>query len=258
MKNIKVIVLFLSLTGLLLPFQNCGSDFNPEEYSNQSSLGSGGPIAPPAVSQSPQIASLSSPGTVGYFEAALLGVSASGSNLSYQWYKDNVLLSGATGSTYSIANATDSHKGNYYVVVSNAFGSVTSAMTNLNVVRLPNQTAPAIISKTPTQVLPFFADTSVPLSVTATGYNLTYSWSILAYDVNGVLVNTPIPNSNSNQIMSQKTSYVVNGVTYYYATIGTYRVVVTNAFGETATADIIVEFEPLNFGGGGFSGNNFL
>jgi pectin methylesterase-like acyl-CoA thioesterase len=46
---------------------------------------------------------------------------------SYQWLKNNVEISGATGATYSIDNAIAGDAGQYRVVISNSVGTVTSA-----------------------------------------------------------------------------------------------------------------------------------
>ena len=56
-----------------------------------------------------------------------LAVTATGSNLSYQWFKDEVPISGATGSTYRKDGSTTSDAGSYTVTVSNPKRSVTSA-----------------------------------------------------------------------------------------------------------------------------------
>ena len=53
-------------------------------------------------------------------------VSASGSALAYQWFRNGIALSGATAATLSIANVQTTDGGIYYVVVSNAAGSVIS------------------------------------------------------------------------------------------------------------------------------------
>jgi hypothetical protein len=56
----------------------------------------------------------------------------------YQWYKNNVLISGATATNYFIASAVPTNAGNYTVVVSNGSGSVTSIVATLTY----NNTAP--------------------------------------------------------------------------------------------------------------------
>jgi hypothetical protein len=62
-----------------------------------------------------------------------LGVAATGTGLTYQWRKDGVDIPGATGSSYTVANAQPSHSGSYTVVVSNANGGVTSNAATLTV-----------------------------------------------------------------------------------------------------------------------------
>ncbi|PYJ01076.1 MAG: hypothetical protein DME25_18995, partial [Verrucomicrobia bacterium] len=55
-------------------------------------------------------------------------VSAEGAPpLAYQWRKDQADLSGATGQSLSLSNVQSSDVGSYGVVVSNGYGSVTSA-----------------------------------------------------------------------------------------------------------------------------------
>lgn len=56
-----------------------------------------------------------------------LSVTASGANpLSYQWYKNSTLISGATAATYSIASTDANSAGTYYCIVSNSFGTATT------------------------------------------------------------------------------------------------------------------------------------
>src|SRR5207245_4976328 len=53
--------------------------------------------------------------------------------LTYQWRKDGELLAGATQSSLTLTNLQGSDAGNYDVVVSNAWGSVASAVALLSV-----------------------------------------------------------------------------------------------------------------------------
>ena len=65
---------------------------------------------------------------------AYLAVDVDGVNLSFQWKKDGVDITGETGRTLSIADLNASqHEGNYTVVVSNVFGSVTSSVAQIDV-----------------------------------------------------------------------------------------------------------------------------
>lgn len=68
--------------------------------------------------------------------------------LSYQWQRNTVAISGATGSSYTIPSTQPAHAGTYRVVVSNAAGSATSnnATLTVNAFNAPpvaNMTTPA-------------------------------------------------------------------------------------------------------------------
>ena len=64
-----------------------------------------------------------------------------GAPLTYQWHKDEMPISGAVSSTYSIASVKVDDAGDYSVVVSNSAGSDTSQPATLRV-----QTAPPAIN----------------------------------------------------------------------------------------------------------------
>src|SRR6185295_7069283 len=53
--------------------------------------------------------------------------------ISYQWWKDGALLNGATDDKLDITSVDTSDAGGYYVVVTNAYTSVTSAVATLTV-----------------------------------------------------------------------------------------------------------------------------
>jgi hypothetical protein len=72
-----------------------------------------------------------------------LTVSANGAPLLYQWYKEGAgPVSGATFRTFTLQQAALGDSGNYYVVVYNPLGSVTSTSTHVTV--NPDVTAPTI------------------------------------------------------------------------------------------------------------------
>ena len=65
---------------------------------------------------------------------ANFSVTASGEgNITYQWQKDGTNLNGATSATYNLASAGSTDAGNYTVVVSNSWGSVTSNAASLTI-----------------------------------------------------------------------------------------------------------------------------
>lgn len=48
---------------------------------------------------------------------------------SYQWYKNNNAISGATAATYAKASTTTADSGTYKVVVHDAYGNIISSST---------------------------------------------------------------------------------------------------------------------------------
>ncbi len=68
------------------------------------------------------------PQTVPPGGTAMFSVGATGTPpLSYQWRRDDTILAGATRSACSLTNVQAAEQGNYTVVITNGFGSVTSA-----------------------------------------------------------------------------------------------------------------------------------
>ena len=63
--------------------------------------------------------------------SATYSVTASGSNLNYQWRYDGSPISGATNSSYTIPSISAANVGSYDVVVSNSCSSVTSTPASL-------------------------------------------------------------------------------------------------------------------------------
>lgn len=83
---------------------------------------------PPAISAQPQNQ------TVAAGQNATFTVTATGAPpLSYQWLFGGTALTGGTGSSLTISNAQSTNAGSYFVVVTNAFGAVTSAPTLLTI-----------------------------------------------------------------------------------------------------------------------------
>jgi hypothetical protein len=101
--------------------------------------------------QGPSIALQPESRTVAAGASVTFSVLAAGSPpLSYRWQRDGVNIAGATGDSYTIsARAVDSGA-LFRVVVSNAFGSVTSAAVTLTVTGAPQ----AIPPTTPGPIVP--------------------------------------------------------------------------------------------------------
>jgi PKD repeat protein/Leucine-rich repeat (LRR) protein len=133
--------------------------------------------------------------------------------LSYQWYKNGSIISGATSSIYTKSNVQQVDTGSYTVRISNSWGSATS-----NVARLQVIVPPTIISNPVSQTV--YPGASVTFSVVASGTSpLTYHWSKNWIGIPG----------------ATDTSYAIPLV--QLADTGVYNVVVSNRAG-TASSNI--------------------
>jgi sugar lactone lactonase YvrE len=152
--------------------------------------------------------------TVNLGSAAVFSVGAAGAApFTYQWYFNGGAIIGATGPTYTVADAQTADAGSYSVAVSNATGSATSTAATL-AVNLPAG-YPEITAQPQGGTLT--AGGSVMLSVSVTGSGpFTYQW----YRNDG-----PIPGATAP--------------TYAAATTGSYTVAVTNA-AASVTSDAAV------------------
>ncbi len=120
---------------------------------NQNVVVSGGPVS-----------LTNCPGT-----SASFSVSASGTGLSYQWYKGSTALVGQTGSSLVLANVSATDAGTYRVVVSGVCGNAVTNSATLTV----NQNV--VVSGAPMS-LTNCPGTSASFSVTANGTGLSYQW----------------------------------------------------------------------------------
>src|SRR5664280_1402110 len=156
----------------------------------------------------------SSTGTVLVGQSVTFSVTVDGTApFSYQWYKDGTSLAGATGATCSSGSVQATDAGNYYAVVSNSAGSVTSDDATLIV-----DTAPAGPSFT-TQ--PAVVGASVTFTAASGTPAPTFQWQ-----KNGV-----------NLVGATSASYTIASVATGDA--GSYTVVVTSST-DSVTSDVAV------------------
>jgi len=140
-------------------------------------------------------------------------VSVSGTSpLSYQWWFNGTNAVGSSTNTLTLNNAQASQAGTYNVVVTNAAGSVTSAVATL-VIGIP----PALNQQPSSLTVIQGQSASFTLAATGTA-PLTYQWRF-----NG----SPIVGGTA-------TNYTVSGSTP--ASAGNYDAVVTNAYGSATSA----------------------
>lgn len=135
------------------------------------------PINPPVITAQPVATSLN-PGQAGSLSVGVTGTPP----LTYQWRKDGANVAGATGATLNFANAAAGDAGNYSVVVTNAYGSVTSSAAALNVTASP---IPPTITQHPASATVNVGDRA---TFSAAGYGsvpLTFQWAKNGTDIAG-------------------------------------------------------------------------
>jgi cyclophilin family peptidyl-prolyl cis-trans isomerase len=132
-------------------------------------------------------------------------VEASGSNLSYQWRKNEVPINTETFSTLTLTNVTAASAGSYDVIVSNANTTITSSKASLTLL------SPITITKQPIAQT-VVAGSTVTLSVSATGSTLSYKWR-----------------KNDVEILPPQTGSKLVLPNIQESTTGNYDVVISNA-----------------------------
>lgn len=152
-------------------------------------------------------------GSNAVFTVAFLGSAP----VNCQWLLNGTNVPGATNATLNITNAQFTDAGNYQLVVSNAYGAVTSAAAVLTV----NDTAPYItLQPTNAAVL---QNSNVTLTVAASGLPpLTYQW---------LLNGTPISwATNPNITITNAQS----------GNEGFYSLVASNAYGTATSSNVFL------------------
>ena len=123
-----------------------------------------------AVRQAPVITNPPVPAKVLLDDTVNLAVTASGSDLVYQWFKGETALQAGTAATYSFS-AKESSAGSYAVTVKNVVGSVTSAPVSVAV------RVPVTITQQPDTSRTVNPQATVKLRVVAKGTGtLSYQW----------------------------------------------------------------------------------
>ncbi len=158
-----------------------------------------------------------------------------GTSFNYQWRKNGVQITGATGATLTLTGVTAADVGNYDVLVSNALGTVGSSLAQLNVVSAP--VAPVITAQPGNRTVA--QGGSVTLTVGASGApSPSYQWRR-----NGVAI-----------AGATTASFVVAGVS---SNAGSYDVVITNSAGTVSTSAATVRVLTRSYAGtyfGSFGG----
>ncbi len=175
--------------------------------------------APPAITNNPVGLTVFAGSNVTF------AVGATGSDpLTYQWRFNTTNVSGATTSVLNVNNAQPTNAGNYTVVISNAFGVVTSSIAML-VVHVPPFITTQLTNKSVT------LSNNVTFSIIAGGDTpLAYQWWF---------------NASNSIANATNTSLTITNATTNSA--GNYAVVVSNPYGAvtSAVAKLTVNLPPL-------------
>jgi hypothetical protein len=118
---------------------------SPTLYANSEQYGySFGAILLAEVEASPPVITTNPPPvtTVEQNRPFTLSVSAAGTPLFYQWYRNGSEIAGATFANFSVARAALTDSGSYYVRVYNPLGSVTSTVAQVTVT--PDVAGPSV------------------------------------------------------------------------------------------------------------------
>jgi hypothetical protein len=143
-----------------------------------------------AAAAAPSITGQPAGASVGLGGSVILSVVADGSApLSYQWYKDNVSVAGATAASYFIASVRATDAGNYVCVVRNSLGSQTSSVAVV-AVNTGNQTLTVSTQPQSQFVNPGVTVTFNAPSVSATAFTgvpVSYQWKLNGSPINGAV-----------------------------------------------------------------------
>ncbi|MHB8524113.1 MAG: immunoglobulin domain-containing protein, partial [Limisphaerales bacterium] len=168
-------------------------------------------LVPPAITTGP-VSQTVVAGTNVTFSVTATGASP----LSYQWQFNTTPIPGAIGASVTLANVQPSQAGNYTVAVTNAAGSITSAVAVLTIL-----VPPAIPTEPASQTV--VASNSVTFNVIATGTSpLSYQWWFNS---------RPIPGATT-------TNLSLNSVTATNA--GSYIVTVSNVVGSVTSSNAVL------------------
>ncbi|HWQ90065.1 MAG TPA: immunoglobulin domain-containing protein, partial [Clostridia bacterium] len=161
--------------------------------------------------------------------SATFAVNATGSDLSFQWFKGANALPGQTGSSLLLKNISSADAGTYSVVVSGTCGNaVTNSATltvNQNVVV---STAPISLTNCPGSTATF--------AVNASGIDLAFQWFKGA---------NALPGKTGNSLLLQNVSAADAG-TYSVVVSGTCGNAVTNSATLTVNQNVVVATAPIS------------
>lgn len=186
--------------------------------------GSGGCLFPPSIVIQPQNITA----TNGF--PAQLSVSAQGTELHYQWFFGSNALHNGTNADLVFTNVTATNAGTYFVVITNAFGAVTSELAVVTVVA-----PPLIVQPKVDYILTNGMTASFSVIVEGTP-PFTYQW---LFETNPIANATNATLVLSNVVFTQSGHYVVRVENNYGFMVSTVALL-------TVVSPPIITLQPQN------------
>lgn len=198
---------------------------------NQYGVGSNAVATVNVLPASPTISSNPTSVTATAGGRAMFSGSAYGSEpISYQWYFNNSPLVGATSATLVLPDIQAANAGPYYLLASNAYGSMSTSTTVLTV----NPALPSITAQ-PTNFTAFRFQ-NIALSVMASGTEpMFYQWQVNSTNLAGA----------TNSVLA------LNGV--QPSSAGNYSVIISNSLGVVTSPNALLTVLPVAIWGNGFT-----
>ncbi|MBC8244538.1 MAG: immunoglobulin domain-containing protein, partial [Verrucomicrobia bacterium] len=190
------------------------------QYTVEISNSAGSTVSDPievSVAAAPQIVSQPASRNIGLNARLILTVSATGSGLGYQWYRDGQVIEGAIEAVMTVPNAGSADSGIYHVTVSNTVGSATSETAEVVVVA-----APDILAQPEGGFAPLGGEFVMSVEAKGAG-EVAYQWR-----VDGV-------------VLEGRTQNVLNLTELKLSDAGVYAVEVVNAAGITKSEEAEVQ-----------------
>jgi len=199
------------------------------------------PQLAPVILSNPASLSLAG-GQSATFTASATGISAP----SYQWYANGTNIPGATAATYTIPAAYAGNAGTYYVVASNAAGSVASAAATLTV----GNTAP-----TPATVSDQTVNVGVTVSITDTATDPDVPPQVLTYGLLSAPAGATLNAGTAAFSWRPTTSFAntTNLVTIVVTDNGTPNLSATNSFNVIVNPLTLPTVSAISYAGGQFN-----
>ena len=182
------------------------------EITNSAGITASDPIMIDVVA-APEIVNHPESKQIGFGSRLILSVSATGSDLEFQWYHDGEQITGANDAVFTVLNAGSVDSGSYHVRVFNTVNSVKSDAANVVVVAPPQ-----LLSQPKGGVAPIGGAFSFDVNARGAG-DLEYQWRVDGVNIKGA-------NHSALQLAGLELSDA-----------GVYTVEVTNAAGITTSEE---------------------